>query len=247
MTVSVAVGIAVLSLAIIDCGLSNVAYGQTIADTLRDEERTIGTVVFTGDQIASLERSMPAAYEALLTGQWQSYDGFEKHRIVVSQLRKHWGYKESLDSPDVVQRVQDGAMDARDVLEPVFDRASVSLLQHHIVFEQVRIASVEPLEKLRGILATASESEADSLAKCLRAAESTAHGCSHDAQITFDAGIGQCNTSPSGVTNPALEPCALLQHNMLSTGLTGCQVGFSNGYRRCLSEIDWPAGALDNR
>ena len=218
----------------------NVAHGQTIADTLTDEERKIGTVVYTGDQIARLERSMPATYEALLSGQWHSNNGVDKYRIVVSQLRKHWGSKESVDAPDVIQRVQDGAMDAREVLEPVFERASVSLLQHHISFEQVRTASIAPLEKLRGILATASESEADSLTKCLRAAESTAHRCSHDAQVTFDAGIDQCNTSPSGVTNPALEPCALLQQNTLSTRLTSCQVGFSDGNRRCLSEIDWP-------
>ena len=111
LTVSVAV--AVLSSPFIDWRSSNVAYGQTIADTLTNEERTIGTVEFNRDQISSLERSMPAVYEALLTGQWQSNDGFEKYKVVVSELRQHWSPKEPLDSLDVVQRAKDGPADVR--------------------------------------------------------------------------------------------------------------------------------------
>ena len=224
--------------------VANVAFGQTIADTLTDEERTIGDVVYTSDQMASLEGTTPGVYEAFLADQWRSRNGFEKYRLVVSQLYEYWGVKERSGLPALLNRVDDTATDEqRSTLQAVFDRASATLLQTHLASEQVRNALQKSFDGLLKIVATVSESEAESFEACMEITKTTEHGCLGNNQRTFDNGIDECIGDASGgaSASPILGPCALSKHQGLSDGFASCLIDFSNESRRCLTEIDWPA------
>lgn len=222
----------------------NLAFGQTIVDTLTAEERTVGNVMYTPDRIASLEGSMPVVYEAFLTDQWRSRNGFEKYDVVVSQLREYWDTKELVGSARLLHRVYDTFTDEqRTVLEPVFEQASVTLLQTHLASEHGKDAIEEPFEEIRTVLATASQSEAKSFASCLRDTRTTQHGCFEGTQIAFDNAIEECigKFSPSESADLTLGPCTLFEHHLMSDRLSSCLIDFSTDNRRCLSEIDWPA------
>lgn len=224
--------------------LANVASGQTIADTLTDEERTVGNVVYTTDQVASLKGTMPSVYEALLADQWRSRNGFEQYRLVVSQLHAHWGSKETVSSHAALNRVDGVATDEQvDILEPVFERASTTLLQTHLASEQVRNASDTSFDELLRILATTSESEVQSFKLCIHSIKTAESDCFRENQHAFDMGIDECMTksSTSESANRMLGACTLFKHQAMTDDLTSCLVNFSNDSRRCLSEIDWPA------
>ena len=228
-----------LSLAMLAAATGELAFGQTLADTLTRAERTVGHVELSGKDLVAIEQSMPEVYDAFLSDGLRRLDGTEKYVFLVARLRDEWGDRSPRDAVAWIEGLDEVVSpEEREALERHLESASGRMLKVHMASQRLRNQGTEAYDLLVELKAALTPSVASSFQACIDRIQRNEHECFLSAESGFAEGIRGClgKRASAGPDAGLMDACVAIKPHELRRQLVQCRIGLSRNEGECLRE-----------